>query len=165
MVLWYKHQEANAKVRIRGMPMSDTRDEATDSPVGWVAEHIKSYVETDGKSGQRYSGKDALLITTRGRKSGLLRRTALFYGKDGERYIVVGSNGGKATHPDWYLNLLEDPAVEVQDGAEKFAARARPATPEERPRLWAMMITIFPSYAGFEKKTRREIPVVLIERT
>jgi deazaflavin-dependent oxidoreductase (nitroreductase family) len=116
-------------------------------------------------TGRRYSGKDALLLTTRGRRSGLLRRTALFYGKDGERYVVVASNGGKPAHPAWYLNLLADPRVEVQDGAETFAARARPASAEERPRLWAMMAAIFPSYEGFRKKTSREIPVVVIERT
>jgi deazaflavin-dependent oxidoreductase (nitroreductase family) len=141
-----------------------TEDEPTDSPVGWVAKHVKAYVESNGASGQRYSGKDALLITTRGRKSGLLRRTALFYGKDGERYVVVASNGGKPKHPAWYLNLLADPTVQVQDGAETFEARARPASAEELPRLWAMMAAIFPSYEGFRKKTSREIPVVIIER-
>jgi deazaflavin-dependent oxidoreductase (nitroreductase family) len=141
-----------------------TEDEPTNSPVGWVAKHVKEYVEANGVTGRRYSGKDALLITTRGRRSGLLRRTALFYGKDGERYIVA-SNGGKPTHPAWYLNLLADPRVEVQDGAERFEARARPASAEERPRLWAMMAAIFPNYEGFRKKTSREIPVVVIERT
>jgi deazaflavin-dependent oxidoreductase (nitroreductase family) len=143
--------------------MSD-ENEPTDSPVGWVAKHVKQYVESNGTSGRRYSGKDALLITTRGRKSGLLRRTALFYGKDGERYLVVASNGGKPAHPAWYLNLLADPEVQIQDGAETFTARARPASAEERPRLWAMMAAIFPSYEGFRQKTSREIPVVVIER-
>lgn len=142
-----------------------TEDEPIDSPVGWVAKHVKAYVESNGVTGRRYSGKDALLITTRGRRSGLLRRTALFYAKDGERYVVVASNGGKPAHPAWYLNLLADPRVEVQDGAETFAARARPASAEERPQLWAMMAAIFPSYEGFRKKTSREIPVVVIERT
>jgi deazaflavin-dependent oxidoreductase (nitroreductase family) len=141
-----------------------TENEPTDSPVDWVAKHVKAYLESSGATGQRYSGKDALLITTRGRRSGLLRRTALFYGKDGERYVVVASNGGKPTHPAWYLNLLADPRVQVQDGAETFAASARPASVEERPRLWAMMAAIFPSYESFRKKTSREIPVVVIER-
>lgn len=104
------------------------------------------------------------MITTQGRKTGLLRRTALFYGKDGERYLVVASNGGKAVHPAWHLNLLTDPAVQVYDGAETFAARAHPASAEERPRLCAMMAAIFPSDEGFRQKTSREIPVVVIER-
>jgi deazaflavin-dependent oxidoreductase (nitroreductase family) len=141
-----------------------TENEPTDSPVGWVAKHVKAYVESNGASGQRYSGKDALLITTRGRRSGLLRRTALFYGKDGERYVVIASNGGKSMHPNWYLNLLAEPKVQVQDGAETFEANARPASAEERSRLWAMMARIFPSYEGFQQKSSREIPVVVIER-
>jgi deazaflavin-dependent oxidoreductase (nitroreductase family) len=139
-------------------------NELTDSPVGWVAKHIKAYVESNGRSGRRYSGKDALLLVTRGRKTGLLRRTALFYGKDDERYVVVASNGGSPLHPAWYLNLLADPRVQVQDGPETFVARARPASAEERPRLWAMMAAMFPGYEGFRQKTSREIPVVVIER-
>jgi deazaflavin-dependent oxidoreductase (nitroreductase family) len=94
----------------------------------------------------------------------LLRRTALIYGQDGDRYIVVGSNGGKNNHPAWYLNLLETPEVQVQVGAEKFAARARPATGQERARLWELMTGVFPMYQNFSKKTSREIPVVILER-
>jgi F420H(2)-dependent quinone reductase len=81
-------------------------DRLTDSPIGWVARHIRSYVRSDGKTGHRFHGRDALLLTTRGRKSGVLRRTALYYGRDGDRYLVVASGGGEPTHPAWYLNLL-----------------------------------------------------------
>jgi deazaflavin-dependent oxidoreductase (nitroreductase family) len=106
---------------------------------------------------------DTLLITTQGRKTGLMRRTALIYGRDGDNYVVVGSNGGKKNHPSWYLNLLDNPAVQVQVGTEQFEARARPATAEDRPRLWQLMAGIFPTYNSFKKKTSREIPVVVIE--
>lgn len=145
--------------------MPDSENKVTDSPVKWVADHVRRYVESDGEKGHRWSGMDTLLITTQGRKTGLMRRTALIYGRDGDSYIVVGSNGGKKNHPSWYLNLLENPAVQVQVGAEQFEAQARPATEEERPRLWALMAGIFPTYNTFKKKTSREIPVVVIERS
>jgi deazaflavin-dependent oxidoreductase (nitroreductase family) len=144
--------------------MVDSHDEPTDSPVKWVAEHIRRYIESDGKSGHRWSGLNTLLLTTRGRKTGLLRRTALIYGKDGGSYIVVGSNGGKKQHPSWYLNILSNAEVYVQVGSEKFTAHARPASAEERPRLWELMSSVFPQYKSFEKKTSREIPIVIIDR-
>ena len=133
-----------------------------DSPTGWVNKHIREYVETDGKKGHKHQGKDALLLTTIGRKSGERRRTALFYGKDGDRYIVVASRGGHSKNPAWYLNLDANPKVEVQVGADKFTARAHTATGEERLRLWELMTAIFPTYNSFQKKTKREIPVVVL---
>ena len=144
--------------------MAEQHEEITDSPVGWVAKHIQTYVESGGTKGTKYSGKDSLLLTTRGRKTDKLRRTALYYGRDGDRYVLVASNGGKAQHPLWYLNLLEEPRVEVQVGKEVFSARARPATEEEKSALWQMMVAILPQYEAFQKKTKRDIPVVVVER-
>jgi deazaflavin-dependent oxidoreductase (nitroreductase family) len=144
------------------MPRKDER--VYDNPTGWVAKHIDRYVETDGKSGHHWSGHDNLLLTTRGRKSGKLRRTALIYVRDGDRYLVVGSAGGAAKHPDWYLNLVEDPKVDVQVGAEKFEARARPADADEKPRLWKLAVEEFPMWGTYQRKTKRDIPVVIIER-
>jgi deazaflavin-dependent oxidoreductase (nitroreductase family) len=142
----------------------DTQDDIRDSPVKWVADHVRRYAESDGKSGHLWSGVHTLLITTRGRKTGALRRTALIYGQDDDRFIVVASNGGKDKDPSWYLNLLEAPEVQVQVGPEKFAAHARPAAAGERTRLWGIMTSIFPMYENFQKKTSREIPVVILER-
>ena len=102
-------------------------EEVFDSPKGWVAQHIRRYVETDGRKGHRWRGVDTLLLTTRGRRSGKLRRTALIYGRDGDRYLVVASSGGAKRHPSWYLNLAENPEVWVQVDADRFAARARTA--------------------------------------
>lgn len=141
--------------------MSETIE---DSPVEWVASHVRRYVASDGVDGGKYHGYDALLITTRGRRSGTLRRTALIYGRDGDRYLLVASNGGAARHPAWYLNLCADPQVEVQVGAERFRGRARTATAEERPRLWQAMTEVFPTYARYQKETEREIPVIVVER-
>ncbi|MEU4550191.1 nitroreductase family deazaflavin-dependent oxidoreductase [Nonomuraea dietziae] len=136
----------------------------TDSPVGWVAKHIQEYIETDGRKGHRRWGVTTLLLTTRGRVSGLPRRTALIYGTDGERLIVVGSNGGGEEHPAWYLNLLADPAVEVQVAADRFAARAVEADGEERERLWGLMAGLWKDYERYRTKTSRRIPVVILER-
>ena len=94
----------------------------------------------------------------------LLRRTALIYGRDGDRYLVVASKGGSRTHPLWYLNLTANPEVQVQVGAEKFTARARTASPEEKPRLWRLMAEIWPDYDRYQQRTSREIPVVILER-
>ena len=141
-------------------------EEVKDSPTGWVASHIRRYVDSDGDNGHEWRpGVYTLLLTTRGRRSGKLRRTALIYGRDGDRYLVVASIGGAAKHPAWYLNLVEHPEVEVQVGPERFTARARTATVEEKPRLWSLMAGIWPSYDGYQKKTGRDIPVVILERS
>ena len=142
-----------------------THDTIHDSPSSWVAQHIHDYVESDGENGHLWRGVPTLLLTTRGRKSGLLRRTALIYGQDGEDYIVVASRGGHPTHPSWYLNLTENPTVEVQVGADKFEAQARTATPEEKAKLWPLMASIWPDYDNYQAKTDREIPVVILTPT
>lgn len=139
-------------------------EEIIDSKVESVAKHIRRYVETDGKDGYLFHGMPTLLLTTRGRKSGKMYRTALIYGEDGKRYLLIPSNGGSDEHPSWYLNLVENPEVEVQVGAEKFSARARTANPEEKPALWEIMTKIFARYNTYQKKAEREIPVVILER-
>ncbi|MGW4501573.1 nitroreductase family deazaflavin-dependent oxidoreductase [Micromonospora sp. NPDC004336] len=140
-------------------------EQVLDSPQGWVADHIRRYVETDGAEGHEWRpGVCTLLLTTRGRRSGKLRRTALIYGRDGDAYLVVASQGGDPKHPAWYLNLLDEPSVEVQVGAERFTARARTATAEEKPRMWSTMAAIWPAYDEYQAKTDRQIPVVVLER-
>lgn len=139
-------------------------DEIHDSPTGWVAKHIKQYVESDGAKGHRFHGAPTLLLTTTGRKSGLLRRTALIYGRDGDDYVIVASLGGSPKHPLWYLNLVDDPKVGVQVEADRFDAVARTATAEEKARLWPRMVEVWPAYADYQKKTSREIPVVILSR-
>jgi deazaflavin-dependent oxidoreductase (nitroreductase family) len=140
-----------------------SEEQVTDSPVGWVKSHIKTYVESDGKKGQLWRGLPTLLLTTHGRKSGKLRRTALIYGQDGPNYLIVASNGGDPKHPSWYLNLTDHPLVELQVGAKKFAARARTANAKEKPRLWKIMSEIFPTYDRYQAKAGREIPLVILE--
>jgi deazaflavin-dependent oxidoreductase (nitroreductase family) len=135
-----------------------------DSSSPWVAEQIAQYVETDGALPVFRYEAPLLLLTTQGRKSGEWRRTCLIYGPDADRYVIVASLGGAPKHPIWFLNLLANPRVWLQVGAESFWAIARVATPEEKPELWDKMVKIFPDYADYQVKTEREIPVVILER-
>jgi deazaflavin-dependent oxidoreductase (nitroreductase family) len=116
--------------------------EVVDSPTGWVADHIKRCVDSDGAQEHEWKGVPTLLLTTQGRKTALWRRSALIYGRDGDRFVVVASQGGAPRHPAWFLNLSSNPAVEVQVEADVFEATARPASAEERARLWPVMTAI-----------------------
>ncbi|QFZ16550.1 nitroreductase family deazaflavin-dependent oxidoreductase [Saccharothrix syringae] len=136
-----------------------------DSPVDWVNEHIRRYVETGGAEGHEWRpGVYTLLLTTKGRKSGQPRRTALIYQPHGDAYVVIASNGGSPDHPAWFKNVQRDDSVEVQVAADVFRARARVATAEERPELWRLMNEVWPAYEEYAAKTDREIPVVVLER-
>jgi deazaflavin-dependent oxidoreductase (nitroreductase family) len=128
------------------------------------AEHVRRYQETDGEVGHEWQGTSILLLTTTGRRSGQERTNALIYGRDGDDYLVVASKGGSDRPPGWFVNLTAQPEVEVQVKGEKFRARARTATPEEKPRVWREMVGHWPSYEDYQRKTRREIPVVVLER-
>lgn len=137
--------------------------EIHDSPTDWVNAHIQEYVRSDGAEGHYRNGVPYLLITTTGRRTGKLRRTALIYGKHGSSYLIVASQGGAPTHPAWYLNLEANPEVQVQVGAEKFTARARTATEQEKPELWRTMTEIWPDYDQYQTLTDRPIPVVVLD--
>jgi deazaflavin-dependent oxidoreductase (nitroreductase family) len=137
-------------------------EEIHDSPRDWVARHIDEFLATDGLS---RGARRRLLLTTRGRRTGKLRRTALYYWADGpDRWFVVGSDGGSARHPAWYLNLTADPMVTVQIGPEIFRAAASIVTGDERTRLWNVVTDHISSYESFERRTSREIPVVVLTR-
>jgi deazaflavin-dependent oxidoreductase (nitroreductase family) len=127
-------------------------------------EHVDRYRASDGEEGHDWQGVHTLLLTTTGRKSGKQRTTPLIYGTHGDDYLVVGSQGGAPKHPAWYLNLSEDPEVEVQVKGDRFKARARTARPEEKPELWKIMTADWPYYDDYQKRTEREIPVVVLER-
>lgn len=140
------------------------QDEPLDSPTDWVLEHTQRYLETNGEDGHIWKGAPTLVLITTGRRSGKLRRTMLIYGRDGDNYLLVASQGGRPTHPLWYNNLVEQPEVQVQVLADRFTARARTATPEEKARLWPTMTALWPNYDLYQEKTTRDIPVVILER-
>ncbi len=146
------------------MAQQAEQEQPTDSPVGWVAEHIRRYVETDGADGHDWRGYPTLLLTTTGRTTGHKRRTALIYTLDDTTPVIVASQGGAPKHPSWYRNLTADPVVKVQIRADRFTARARTASPEDKQRLWPLVVSVYPPYDEYQQKTDRDIPLVLLER-
>lgn len=133
--------------------------------MGWTREHVQRYVATDGEDGYWWRPDvPTLLLTTVGRRTGQARRTALIFGRDGDDYLVVASQGGSDTPPDWYHNLSEQPRVRVQVKGDRFDATARTATAEEKARLWPTMTAIWPAYDDYQARTARDIPVVVLSR-
>ena len=103
-----------------------------------------------------------LLLTTTGRRSGKRRTTPLGYFADEGRYVIVGSNAGFNYHPAWYHNIKANPRVTIQVKDKALNATAEVAEPAERQRLWDKLMTIAPLYGGYEKQTKREIPLVVL---
>jgi proline iminopeptidase len=130
------------------------------------AEHVRRYRETGGEVGHRWKeGSTILLLTTTGRQSGEPRTTPLIYAEDGDRYVIVASQGGAPDHPGWYKNLVKTPEVELQVRDEVFPARARTAEGEERDRLWRKANEVWAHYDEYQTRTDRVIPVVVLERS
>jgi deazaflavin-dependent oxidoreductase (nitroreductase family) len=127
-------------------------------------EHVERYEATDGEEGHDWQNTQTLILTTKGRKSGEERKTPLIYQEHDGDYLVVASKGGAPAPPAWYLNLSENPEVKVQVKGDRFTARARDASPDEKPDMWRKMTETWPAYDEYQEKTDREIPVVVLER-
>jgi deazaflavin-dependent oxidoreductase (nitroreductase family) len=127
-------------------------------------EHTRKYRETGGKVGHEWQGTQTLLLTTTGRKSGEPRELPLIYAPWDDAYLIVASKGGADEPPAWYLNLQKDPDVEVQVMDDRFKAKARIATAAEKAEMWPTMTKEWPAYDDYQKKTDREIPIVVLER-
>jgi deazaflavin-dependent oxidoreductase (nitroreductase family) len=127
-------------------------------------EHVKRYLETDGAEGHEWRGTTVLILTTTGRRSGESRSTPLIYQSHGDDYVVVASKGGAPEHPAWYLNLEADPEATVQVLGDRFKAKARTASADEKPELWKLMTSTWPAYDDYQQNTPRDIPVVVLER-
>jgi deazaflavin-dependent oxidoreductase (nitroreductase family) len=127
--------------------------------------HVERYLETNGEDGYHWrNGTTILILFTTGRKSGERRSHALIFREYGDAYTVVASKGGSDAPPAWFVNLRADPNVEVQIKGDRFRATARVATPAEKPEMWATMVEAWPDYDAYQRKTDREIPVVVLER-
>jgi deazaflavin-dependent oxidoreductase (nitroreductase family) len=146
-----------------GQKPGQTPDNPVDSPTPWVAKQISDYLATDGREPDFRNGTPLLLLTVKGRKSGLWNRTALICGEDDGRYLIVASMGGAPKHPVWYLNLQANPEVRIQVKDRVLTAIARTATAEEKPALWAKMVGVYGDYADYQEKTEREIPIVILD--
>jgi deazaflavin-dependent oxidoreductase (nitroreductase family) len=128
-------------------------------------EHVRRYQATDGAEGYTWrNGTSILLLTTKGSKSGQERVAPLIYRDWDDNQLVVASKGGSDQPPAWFVNLSHDPNVEVQIKGDRFRAHARVAGPDEKPAMWEHMVEVWPDYAGYQNKTEREIPVVVLER-
>lgn len=127
-------------------------------------EHVERYVATDGEEGHDWQNTTVLILTTIGRKSGEQRSTPLIYQPYGDDVLVVASNGGADQPPLWFRNIEANPEVQVQIKSDRYTARARTATPDEKPDMWRTMAATWPAYDEYQSKTDREIPVVVLER-
>ncbi|MGH7761257.1 MAG: nitroreductase family deazaflavin-dependent oxidoreductase [Candidatus Dormibacteraceae bacterium] len=111
-----------------------------------------------------FEGRDVLILTTQGAKSGDVRENPLVYTRDGDHIVIVASKGGAPTHPSWYHNLLKQPEVTVEMGKDKFKARAHVADGDAYERLYTQHADINPTFHDYRKKTTRKIPVIVLER-
>jgi deazaflavin-dependent oxidoreductase (nitroreductase family) len=133
------------------------------SPWDWVSEQVERYEATGGKEGGTLEGAPCVILTTKGRKTGKLRKTPLMRIEHDGVYAVVASMGGAPAHPVWYLNLVDNPDVTLQDGDQVLDLRARTASPDEKRHWWPRLTAVWPPYSEYQSKTERDIPVVLLE--
>jgi deazaflavin-dependent oxidoreductase (nitroreductase family) len=137
------------------------------SPAGWVREQVETYERTGGREANtlRDTGLPVIIVTTRGNKSGKLRKTPLMRVEHDGEYALVASMGGAPKHPVWYHNLKADPdAVTIQDGPEPFDATVREVTGAERAEWWERAVAAYPPYAEYQQNTERTIPVFVARR-
>jgi deazaflavin-dependent oxidoreductase (nitroreductase family) len=132
---------------------------------GGTAVHTRLYRWTGGKVGARMGPTTMGLLTTTGRKSGQPRTTPLNCVADGDRWLLVASYGGDDRHPQWFRNLQANPDATLQVGPDSFPVRATVAPPEEKADLWAKVVAAYKGYEGYQRKTSRDIPVVVLTRT
>lgn len=135
------------------------------SPTKWVRDQVEEYESSGGTRGTtlRETGLPVVIVTNLGARSGKLRKTPLMKVEHEGRYAAIASQGGAPTHPAWYENLRAHPTVEVQDGPRKQDMSVRELSGAEREQWWDRAVAAFPNYADYQRKTEREIPVLLLE--
>lgn len=133
------------------------------SPSGWVRRQVEKYEATDGAEASDLNGIPVVIVTSRGRKSGKLRKTPLMRVEHDGSYAAVASQGGAPTHPVWYWNFKADPHVEVRDKDQVGRFTARELSGDERDSWWDRAVAVFPDYRDYQEKTDRAIPVLVLE--
>ncbi|GAB2803849.1 nitroreductase family deazaflavin-dependent oxidoreductase [Streptomyces daliensis] len=133
------------------------------SPTEWVRNQVEQYERSGGTEGTTMNGMPVIVLTTKGNKSGKIRKTPLMRVEHDGRYAAVASLGGAPKHPVWYHNVLSHPTVELQDGPVRKEYVAREVTGEEKAEWWDRAVAAFPPYAEYQSKTDREIPVFVLE--
>ncbi|WP_433295459.1 nitroreductase family deazaflavin-dependent oxidoreductase [Actinoplanes sp. CA-030573] len=144
------------------MPLSG---EYAPSTSAWARDQAETIESTNGAEGGLLQGMPVVVLTSRGAKSGKLRKTALMRVEHDGQYAVVGSLGGAPKHPVWVYNLRKEPHVELQDGPERHDYVAHETEGDERELWWKRAVAAFPNYAEYQKKTERIIPVFVLTRT
>lgn len=132
----------------------------------WVREQVELYEGSGGTAGTtlRDTGLPVIIVTNRGNRTGAIRKTPLMRVKDGDRYVLVGSQGGAPQNPVWVYNLRAEASVEIRDETEVHAMRVREVSDAaERSRLWELAVAAFPPYAEYQNRTTRAIPVFVAE--
>ncbi|MFD6949906.1 nitroreductase [Nocardiopsis sp. TSRI0078] len=129
----------------------------------WVRKQVEQIESSGGTEGMTLKGRPVILLTTRGARTGKLRKTPLMRVEHEGRYAAVASLGGAPKHPVWYYNALAHPHVELRDGTVRKDMTAREVTGEEKALWWERAVAAFPDYAEYQKKTDREIPVFVLE--
>ena len=137
--------------------------EYAPSPTKWARDQAELYESSGGTEGTTMMGKPVILLTSRGAKTGKVRKTPLMRVEHGGRYAVVASLGGAPRHPVWYHNLVADPRVELRDGPVNQDMVAREVTGDEQAEWWERAVAAWPDYANYQEKTERVIPVFVLE--
>lgn len=133
------------------------------STAAWVRDQVELYESSGGTEGTSLRGMPVVIMTNVGVRSGKLRKTPVMKVEHGGVYAAVASQGGAPQHPAWYANLVAHPPVELQDGPVKQDMRVREVTGEERALWWERAVAAFPPYEEYQRKTERQIPVLLLE--
>ena len=133
------------------------------SPSKWVRDQVEEYEESGGTRGTMLQGVPVVVVTSVGASSGKLRKNPVMRVEHDGIYAAVASKGGAPENPSWYRNIVEHPAVEVQDGPTKRDYVARRTSGDERAAWWARAVEVWPDYAEYQTKTEREIPVFVLE--
>jgi deazaflavin-dependent oxidoreductase (nitroreductase family) len=140
-----------------------TADQYVPSPTGWVRKQVEKIEATGTTRSVDIMGMQVVLLTMRGARTGAVRKVPLMRVEHDGVYAAVASLGGAPKHPVWYHNLKAHPDLELQDGTETFAVRARELDADERAQWWPRCVAAYPPYADYEKKTDRVIPVFVLE--
>ena len=128
----------------------------------WVRDQVELYEKSNGTEGNTVSDFPVMIVTNLGRKSGAIRKTPLITVKDGDRYVLIASQGGSPKHPNWYYNLLANPTVKIQDGSTTYDMKViEIIDPKERKRLWNIAVKTYPHYQDYQNRTKRMIPIFL----
>ncbi|CAN5858259.1 nitroreductase family deazaflavin-dependent oxidoreductase [soil metagenome] len=142
------------------MPLAGEYEPSTQQ---WVRDQVEQYESSSGREGTTIRDLPVIILTTRGARTGKLRKTPLMRVEHDGRYAAVASLGGAPKHPVWYFNVVAEPHVELQDGPTRRDMTARELAGDEKATWWERAVAAYPDYADYQAKTDRQIPVFLLE--